>query len=174
VRFLASTLILAVCFFGIGRTASQTAPCETPKQPHSHTPAMHFNSSEMAPFHFEVDVDRKQGPLTILTNLHSSPLTAYVEEITPVQSRPQHIRHGFGVVDALTRTELLSPIPRGLSFLGSVAHISGEPYPQVNVVAAVWEDGSSYGPDELIQQIIARRRFSAEEHQHAVNLLQKV
>lgn len=36
----------------------------------------------------------------------------------------------------------------------------------------MWDDGLTYGPPELIQKVIARRRLSSLYHQHAIDLLQ--
>jgi hypothetical protein len=172
-RLLPIALILAACLLVVSEPWSQAGPCEAPKPGFRHVLSMHFENRDTAPLHFEVELDRKNGPRTILTNLHSAPLTAYVEQIMPVPSQqPQHIGAGFRVVDALLRSGLLSPVPRGLSVIGSVEHIIGEPYPQVTLVAAVWEDGSTYGLDELVQRVLTARRASLEELQHAILLLQ--
>jgi hypothetical protein len=134
-RLLPIALILAACLLVVSEPWSQAGPCEAPKPGFRHVLSMHFENRDTAPLHFEVELDRKNGPRTILTNLHSAPLTAYVEQIMPVPSQqPQHIGAGFRVVDALLRSGLLSPVPRGLSVIGSVEHIIGEPYPQVTLV----------------------------------------
>jgi hypothetical protein len=83
------------------------------------------------------------------------------------------VEHRFHVVDALIRNgELLSPIPENLSTMHYVSHNLGREDAQPSVAALVWEDGLTYGPQELIQKVIARRRLSSLYHQHAIDLLQ--
>ncbi len=126
------------------------------------------------PFHVEVERDRKDGTRFILTNQYQVPLTAYVEEITPVaDGRQGGVEHRFQVVDALIRTaELFSRIPETLSTMHYVSHNLGREDAQPGVAAVVWEDGLTYGPQELVQKVITRRRLSSLYHQHAIDLLQ--
>jgi hypothetical protein len=126
------------------------------------------------PFHVEIERDRKDGTRFILTNQYQVPLTAYVEEITPVPDGQQGgVEHRLHVVDALIRNgELLSSIPENLSTMHYVSHNLGREDAQPGVAAVVWEDGLTYGPQELIQKVIARRRLSSLFHQHAIDLLQ--
>ncbi len=126
------------------------------------------------PFHVEVERDRKDGTRFILTNWYRVPLTAYVEEITPVPNRQDGgVEHRFHTVDALIRNgELLWPIPQNLKTIHYVSHNAGRADAQPSIAAAVWEDGLTYGPQELLQKVIARRRRSSLYHQHAIDLLQ--
>lgn len=126
------------------------------------------------PFHVQVERDRKNGTRFILTNLYRSPLTAYVEEITPVPGGQEGgVEHRFHQVDALNRDgELLSPIPENLSSIHGVSHNAGRADAQPSIAAVVWEDGLTYGPNDLIQKVIARRQLSSLYHQHAIDLLQ--
>ncbi len=126
------------------------------------------------PFHVEVERDRKDGTRFILTNQYQVPLTAYVEEITPVPDGQQGgVEHRVRVVDALIRNgELLSPIPENLSTMHYVSHNLGRKDAQPGIAAVVWEDGLTYGPQELIQKVIARRQVSSSYHQNAIELLQ--
>ena len=83
------------------------------------------------------------------------------------------VQHRFHVIDALIRNgELLAPIPENLSTINGVSHNLGRADAQPGVAAVVWEDGLTYGPPELIQKLIARRRLSSLYHQHAIDLLQ--
>ena len=126
------------------------------------------------PFDIEVERDGKYGTRFILTNWYQLPLTAYVEEITPVPDGHEGgIEHRFHLVDALIRNgELLSPIPENLSTIHGVSHNAGRADAQPSIAAVVWEDGLTYGPPELIHKVIARRRLSSLYHQHAIDLLQ--
>jgi hypothetical protein len=151
----------------------QTKPCEAAKVP-PHSPPRNMGVFSRPPFHVEVERDRKDGTRFILTNQYQVPLTAYVEEITPVaDGRQGGVEHRFQVVDALIRTaELFSPIPGNLSTMHYVSHNLGREYAQPGVAAVVWEDGLTYGPPELVQKVITRRRLSSLYHQHAIDLLQ--
>jgi hypothetical protein len=53
-----------------------------------------------------------------------------------------------------------------------VSHNQGRKDAQPGVAAVVWEDGLTYGPQELIQKLMARRRLSLLYHQHAIDLLE--
>jgi hypothetical protein len=48
----------------------------------------------------------------------------------------------------------------------------GGTYPEVKVVAAVFEDGRTYRPDDLVHRIIVRHRLQSGYLQHAIELLQ--
>jgi len=56
--------------------------------------------------------------------------------------------------------------------MNSVSHNVRREDAQPSVAAVVWEDGLTYGTQELIQKVIARRRLSLLYHQHAIDLLQ--
>lgn len=126
------------------------------------------------PFHVEVERNRKDGTRFILTNQYQEPLTAYVEEITPVpDGRQGGMEHRFHLVDALIRNgELMWPIPENLSTMHYVSHNQGREDAQPGIAAVVWEDGLTYGSQELIQKVVSRRRSSSVYHQHAIDLLQ--
>ncbi|HKN61474.1 MAG TPA: hypothetical protein VJW93_09870 [Candidatus Acidoferrales bacterium] len=55
----------------------------------------------------------------------------------------------------------------------AVPHRVGGPFPdKVEVGAAVWIDGSTFGRPDLIKRIILTRRMREQEFQQAVSLLQ--
>jgi hypothetical protein len=126
VHHLPSALILAIFLSVAMNAGSQTTPCNSQNILPKHQ--LHPNSEDFTkpPFHVEVERDGKSGTRLILTNEYRLPLTAFVEEITPV--------------------------PDGQE--GGV------------------EDGLTYGPDNLVQRIVARRRLLSEYHQHAIDLLE--
>ncbi len=153
---------------------AQTKPCEAAKTPPPGSPGRNRSIYTRPPFHVEVESDREFGTRFILTNEYQLPITAYVEEITPVPDGQEGgVEHRFHLVDALIRNgELLWPIPENLSTIHGVSHNSGRADAQPSIAAVVWEDGLTYGPQELIQKVIARRRLSSVYHQHAIDLLQ--
>lgn len=155
-------------------STGQTQPCPAAKMPPRGSPPRDISVFRRPPFHVEVERDRKDGTRFILTNNYQEPLTAYVEEITPVpDGKEGGVQHHFHIVDALIRTtELVSPIPYGLSTINYVSRNVGRADAKPGIAAAVWEDGLMYGPPDLIQKVVARRERSLLYHQHAIDLLQ--
>jgi hypothetical protein len=131
--------------------------------------ARHF--PEKPPVQFEFAEDAEHRPLIIITNLHQFLLTAYVVQTEP-RSADDH-RQTL-IYDALPRTGgLVAPIPRGLSHKIGIPHIVGdEPAPDAKLVAAVWEDGSTFGPDELLSRIANSRKALADSFDLAIVALQ--
>lgn len=74
--------------------------------------------------------------------------------------------------DALTRVGLPAPIPRGLSFVTGVPHLVGESVPDPVLAAAIWEDGSTYGPEDLLARISSNRSALADSYDRAIAMLQ--
>lgn len=129
--------------------------------------ARHF--LERPPVQFEVEQNTEHGPRIIITNLHQYPLTAFVVQTQPhaANDAPQTL-----IIDALTRVGGLVPIPRGLSYTMGVPHVVGELVPDAKLVAAVWDDGSTYGPDDLLAQISNVRKILADSYDRAIAILQ--
>jgi len=109
------------------------------------------------------------GPRIIIRNLHQYPLTAFV-----VRTEPKSVDDVINtlVYDALTRVRLLAPIPRGMSSILGAPHQVGGPVTDANLAAAVWEDGSTYGPDNLLLRISSSRRELADSYDRAIAKLQ--
>ncbi len=149
--------------------------CSTPTPaqiPHGPTDldrrlARHF--TEKPPVLFEFAEDANHRPLIIVTNLHQFLLTAYVVQTEPksADDSPQSL-----VCDALTRIGLLAPIPKGLSYKMGVPHVVEGPVPVAKLVAAVWEDGSTFGPDDLLARISNSRKALADSYDRAIAALQ--
>jgi hypothetical protein len=127
--------------------------------------ARHF--SEQPPVSFELVESADHRPFIVITNLLQYPLTAYVVQTEPKSAadRPQTLIH-----DALMRMDLIAPVPRGLSHKIGVPQV-GELVPGVKLVAAVWEDGSTFGPDELLARISASRKAMADSYDLAIATL---
>jgi hypothetical protein len=120
------------------------------------------------PVSFELVESADHRPRIIITNLHQYPLTAYVLQTEPKSAAdsPPTMIH-----DALTRMDLLAPIPRGLSHEIGVPQV-GELVTSAKLVAAVWEDGSTFGPDELLARISSSRKAMADSYGLAITALQ--
>lgn len=148
---------------------SSPIPAQTIDGPEQsgHSLARHFDGKP--PVHFEVEKEPESGARIIITNREQSPLTAYVVQITPksTDERAQTV-----VCDALTRMRLLTPLPRGLSHTTGIPRREDGPVPDATLVAAVWEDGSTYGPDNVLQRISSSRMAFAGYLDRAVAILQ--
>lgn len=129
--------------------------------------ARHF--PERPPVQLEILHTADQQPRMVITNLHQYPLTAFIVRTDPTEANS--ITNTL-VFDALTHMGLLAPIPRGLSFVAGVPHIVGESAPDPVLAAAVWEDGSTYGPDELLARLPKARSALADSYDRAIAMLQ--
>jgi hypothetical protein len=132
-----------------------------------HSLARHFEAKP--PVRFEIEKESEFGARIIVTNREQSPLTAYVVQTVPISTdeRAQTV-----VCDALTRVRLLAPIPRGLSHMTGIPRRVDRPVPDATLVAAVWEDGSTFGPDDVLHQISSGRMAFAGDLDRAVAMLQ--
>jgi hypothetical protein len=129
--------------------------------------ARHF--SEKPPVQFEILQTSDRQPRMVVTNLHPYPLTAFV--VRTDSAAPNSITNTL-VFDALTHVGLLAPIPRGLSLVMGVPHPVGLSVPDPVLAAAVWEDGSTYGPDELLARMPKARTAVADGYDRAIAMLQ--
>ncbi|HKN76852.1 MAG TPA: hypothetical protein VJW94_16875 [Candidatus Acidoferrum sp.] len=129
--------------------------------------ARHF--PEKPPVQFQILQTAEHEPRVVVTNLHQYALTAFIARTDPTAANS--ITNTM-VFDALARMGLLAPIPRGLSFVTGVPHVVGEPFPDPVLAAAVWEDGSTYGPDDLLARISGSRSALANSYDRAIAMLQ--
>jgi hypothetical protein len=143
---------------------SQTVPDPTAL---ARRMARHF--PEKPPVQFQILQTAEHEPRIVVTNLHQYALTAFVARTDPTAA---HSITNTMVFDALARVGLLAPIPRGLSFVTSVPHVVGESAPDPVLAAAVWEDGSTYGPDDLLARISSNRSALADSYDRAIAMLQ--
>lgn len=125
----------------------------------------HF--TERPPIHLEFEPEAKPGPRVIVTNLHQEPLTAFL-----VQTEPTTDGLPAQVLPWDAYEGGFSPIPRGLSLIQGVPRVMGGETPNVRLLAAVWEDGSTYGLDEHLERIRANREVIGEAFDRALSLLQ--
>src|SRR6266478_2096544 len=127
--------------------------------------ARHF--PEKPPVSFELAETTDHRPLVIITNSYQYPLTAYVVQTEPKSAVDTQI------YDALTRIGgLLAPIPRGLTHKTGIPNLGGGPVPDAKLAAAVWEDGSTFGTDELLARISNSRKAQADSYDLAIATLQ--
>lgn len=130
--------------------------------------ARHFPEKPPVVFEFTEGVDHQSQ---IITNLHQYSLTAYAVQTGTATAAPSNIMNIF-IHDALTHTGLLAPISRGLSHVITLPRGADGPVPNAKLMAAVWEDGSTYGPDELLARISNNRKALADSYDHAIDALQ--
>jgi len=124
--------------------------------------------AEKPPVRFEVEEHGEYGPRIIIT-IHQYPLTAFV-----VRTEPKSVDDAINtlVYDALAQVGLLAPIPRGMSSILGAPHQVGGSVSDANLAAAVGEDGSTYGPDNLLLRISSRSRELADSYDRAIAELQ--
>jgi len=132
-----------------------------------HRSARHF--PERPPVQLEILHTADQQPRMVVTNHHQYSLTAFVVRTDPTAANTITNTLMF---DGLTHIGLLAPIPRGLSFVAGVPHLVGQSPPDPVLAAAVWEDGSTYGPDELLARIPKARSALADSYDRAIAMLQ--
>jgi hypothetical protein len=129
--------------------------------------ARHFD--DRPPVIFEAETEGDHPGRILVTNAHQYPLTAFAVEIAraPESKLPPQINFA----DALARSQLLAPIPRGLTFVTYSGHIVGGPIPKAALVAAIWEDGSTFGSNELLNQILEGRRATLSALDQILSIL---
>jgi hypothetical protein len=152
----------------LGLTASPS-PAQTTRAPADRARPLARHFPERPPVQLQILETAEHEPRMIITNLHQSPLTAFLVRTDPT---PANSITNTLVFDALTRTGLLAPIPRGLSFVTGLPHIGGRSAPDPVLAAAVWEDGSTFGPDELLARIPKARSALADSYDRAIVMLQ--
>jgi len=145
-------------------------PAQSPHEPTDLERRFARHFPEKPPASFELAEDTDHRPLIIVTNLHQFALTAYIVRTEPksADNSPQTL-----IYDALTRMGgLLAPVPKGLSHKIGIPHIVGGLVPDAKLVAAVWEDGSTFGTDELLTRISDSRKAMADSYDRAIAALQ--
>lgn len=144
-------------------------PAQTVQDPTALARRMARHFSERPPVQFQILQTAEHEPRVVVTNLHQYALTAFIARTDPAAANS--ITNAM-VFDALARVGLLAPIPRGLSFVTGVPHVVGESVPDSVLAAAVWEDGSTYGPDDLLARISSNRSALADSYDRAIAMLQ--
>ena len=130
--------------------------------------ARHFD--DRPPVIFEAETQGDQPGRILVTNTHQYPLTAFAIEIARVPESKLPPQISFA--DALARSQLLAPIPRALTFVTYTGRVAGGPIPKAALVAAIWEDGSTFGSNELLNQILEGRRATLSALNQILSILQ--
>jgi len=169
-----STTVGTFLFFCAIPIPAQTFPAQPAQNQTNVESARHF--PEKPPVSFDLAESADHKPIFILTNLYQYPLTAYIVQADyivrtgpklagdPVQTQ---------VCDALTHIGgLLASVPRGLSHKIGLLHLTDESARDAKLVAAVWEDGSTFGPDEMLARISELRKAQANRYDLAIATLQ--
>jgi hypothetical protein len=160
--------LLAILFAGFVILA-QDAPASRPTRVISL--ARHFD--EKPPVLFESIPSNNQPGRELVTNLHQANLTAFVIEVGSDIDNPKPATPPMLVYDALAREGMITTIPRGLSLGVSVGHLEGKPVPPANLVAALWEDGSTFGPADILDKLVENRRATLAANDLVISILQK-
>ena len=133
--------------------------------------ARHFD--EKPPVLFEPIPSSNQPGRALITNLYQANLTAFVIEVSSDIDNPKPPTPPVLVFDALARQGMIPTIPRGLSLSVSVPYLVGKEVPPANLVAALWEDGSTFGPADIIDNLVENRRATLAAYDLVIPLLQK-
>jgi hypothetical protein len=128
-------------------------------------------SSERPKFKIEIRTtgEKGKGPSFAVTNLTAKTVTACVFE----QSYPsQGARKTTTVWDALVQGDI--PIEPGQTALRPLTPVIGNALAnKVEVIAAIWADGESFGPPKWASNIFNNRALHASEDEDAAMILQR-
>jgi hypothetical protein len=134
----------------------------------AHQPHRSPQSSGQPDFRVVIDSVTEPQPQIILTNLSEVPLTACFMNIS-IWSEAR--RQGVTLWDAFLLNK--PPIAKEANVSMPLGHIVGQPYPdKVEVAAAVWADGTTYGDADLLKHILRGRASRAQALNQIVLLLQ--
>ena len=130
--------------------------------------ARHFD--ERPPVMFELETSGDHPGRILITNTHQYPLTAVAIELSGEPG--SKFLTQTQIYDALTRSMLPAPIPRGLTFTAFAGHTVGGPIPNVRLAAAIWEDGSTFGSENALNKLLESRRAALSAFDHVLSILQ--
>jgi hypothetical protein len=104
-----------------------------------------------------------------LTNLSEKSLTACVIQLSlSSEKKPQ----GTNQWDSLVQN--VPPIPPGESMSQFLGHVVGGPIPdKVEVLAAIWEDGETFGDPTWIKRVLSARQSQENAYRQAITLLRQ-
>jgi hypothetical protein len=129
--------------------------------------SLHFD--DHPPVHFEPAPSSDLPDRALVTNFHREPLSAFVLAVGPEpdsQSPPW-----FELFDVAARTAMQSSIPRGLTLVVGIQHAPGTAVPPAKIAAAVWEDGSTFGPKDALEKIYENRRATLAAYDVVLSVL---
>jgi hypothetical protein len=120
-------------------------------------------------FSVEIDTVGEHGPQFTVKNLNDKPMTAFVAEFfIPGQAR---VEGGLGW-DALMANK--PPVAPGAAISQYLAHRQGGPLPDlVEITAAIWSDGETFGPHDRLERIVNHRSQELLEFDRVDAILQR-
>jgi hypothetical protein len=120
-------------------------------------------------FQLDLEPDTGSGPHFVVTNLCVEPLTAfYLEASSSADGRPT----GGQLWDALLPRR--SPLAKDGTMSQPLAHVVGQPFSdKVEITAAVWADGSTFGDADHLKRIFLNRIADLRSYEQAISLVQK-
>jgi hypothetical protein len=117
----------------------------------------------------EIRTPAEGQPLVVVTNLYERPMTAFILEVFS-SSHPEN-RNGKLGWDAYIGRQ---PVSMDGSVSVTLPHVEDRSYPDNAVIAAaVWEDGSTEGPPELLNLIFGDRIREQAAYEWSMALLRK-
>jgi hypothetical protein len=137
---------------------------------HLIPPARHFD--EKPPVHFELISSTDQPGRALVTNTYQANLTAFVIQVGSDIDNPKPSTPSMLLFDALARQGMISTISRGLSLTTGVPHFVGKEAPPAKLVAALWEDGSTFGRPDTIDKLLDNRRATLAAYDLVIPILQ--
>ena len=142
-------------------------PVLEPREP-AHLPSHPRQSSGQPNFRVEIHSVTERGPQIVLTNLSEEPLTACFLQISFWKEDRKPIGELW---DAFLQNT--SPIAKDGDVSLPLGHVVGQPLPdKVEVAAAVWADGTTFGSPDELKRILSNRAYRAHSLDRIISLLQ--
>jgi len=125
--------------------------------------------AEQQEFQVDLQPDTGNGPHYVVKNLCAEPLTAfYLDTYSSADGKP----NGGQLWDALFLQR--SPIAKGKTTSQPLGHVVGQPFSgKIEITAAVWADGSTFGNPERLKLILSSRISDLQSYERAISVLQK-
>jgi hypothetical protein len=126
-------------------------------------------STDRPRFRVEIHPNGEKRPACTVTNLSDKPVWAMVLEISSSSQPARKSKKVWG-----TLLESHPPIEPGASISRPLSEFAFSPQPdQVNVIAAVWTDGETFGAPASVNLILNHRAERAAEYEDAAGILQQ-
>jgi hypothetical protein len=142
------------------------------------TPFLHAQSNNPdSNFRIEIQTDGDGKPSFSITNLFNDTLTACVIRFSLSSNPTWHSQLDWDTVVQdipVNRAGTEHPIEAGASKTMFLSHAVGESLPdKVEVVAAIWADGESFGDPKWVNVILNGRASLTLAYDDAIGILQK-
>lgn len=166
---ISTTASLLVSFALFAALSSASAQDQLPPPLRAaRMPPRHFD--ERPPLQLEEAPTDKSPGRALVTNLYQETLTAFALEVEREPGSQEMSR--IEVFDAIAVIGMKSGVPRGLTLIIGVPHVVGKPIPSAKIAAAMWEDGSTFGSQEILDKIFANRRTTLSAYDLVLSILQ--